>query len=87
MQPLAGRNDLPAREREIVDGTLQLCLSHPESATLRLLLAQTLLSMRKVRPDIMPEFKDRVQLLQVEKPLTPPAHGVLQRMIDEAVRG
>ena len=74
-------------EREIVDGTLQLCLSHPESATLRLLLAQTLLSMRKVRPDIMPEFKDRVQLLQVEKPLTPPAHGVLQRMIDEAVRG
>lgn len=74
-------------EREIVDGTLQLCLNHPESATLRLLLAQTLLSMRKVRPDIMPEFRDKVKLLQSEKPLTPPAHGVLQRMMDEALRG
>ncbi len=73
-------------EREIVDGTLQLCLDHPESATLRLLLAQTLLSMRKVRPDIMPEFRDRIRLLQTDKPLAPPAHGVLQRMMDEALR-
>ncbi len=73
-------------EREIVDGTMQLCLAHPESATLRLLLAQTLLSMRKVRPDIMPEFRDKIQLLQSEKPLAPPAHGVLKRMMDEAVR-
>ena len=73
-------------EREIIDGTLQLCLSHPENPTFRLLLAQTLLSMRKVRSDIMPEFVDKVQRLQAEKPLPAPAHGVIKRMIDEALR-
>ena len=73
-------------EREIVDGTLQLALAYPHSVTLRLLLAQTLLSMRKVRPDIMPEFRDKILLLQSENPLESPAHGVIQRMISEAIR-
>ncbi len=73
-------------EREILDGNLRLCLASPTSPTLRLLLAQTLLTMRKVRPDILPEFKAQVALLQNEQPLPPPAHGVVQRMIDEAFR-
>ena len=73
-------------ERAIVDGALQLCLDAPASPTLRLLLAQTLLSMKKVRPDVLPEFKEKVAVLQSGDPLTPPAHGVLQRMIDEALR-
>ncbi len=73
-------------EREIIEGSLALCLDTPASPTLRLLLAQLLLSMKKVRPDILPEFRDRIATLQAEKPLAPPAHGVVQRMIDEALR-
>lgn len=73
-------------EREILDGTLQLCVAHPESPSLRLLLAQTLLTMKKVRPDVVPEFKERAQLLQSDKPLAAPSQGVVQRMVDEALR-
>jgi hypothetical protein len=41
--------------------------------------------MKKVRPDILPEFKDKLTLLQKEKPLPEPAHGVVQRMLNEII--
>jgi hypothetical protein len=57
-------------EREIIDGNLQLCLACPEYVATRLLLVQTLLAIKKIRPDILPEFKDKLALLQNEKPFT-----------------
>ena len=39
--------------------------------------------MKKIRPEILPEFKDKLALLQKEKPLSEPAHGVVQRIINE----
>jgi len=42
--------------------------------------AQTLLAMKRVRPDILPEFKERLSLLQKEHPLTEPALSVIQRL-------
>jgi len=71
-------------EREIIDGTLELVLDMPMSINIRLLLAQTLLAMKRVRPDILSEFSERILLLQKEKPLTKPAQGTLQRLFDEA---
>jgi len=71
-------------EREIIDGTLELVLDMPMSINIRLLLAQTLLAMKRVRPDILSEFSERILLLQKEKPLTEPAQGTLQRLFDEA---
>jgi hypothetical protein len=41
--------------------------------------------MKRVRPDILPEFHDKVVRLQEEKPLSDPAHSVMQRMVNEAV--
>lgn len=72
-------------EREILEGNLQLCLAHPENLTVRILLAQTLLAMKRARPDIPPEFAERVALLQKEHPLTEPAQGVLHRLFNEAL--
>ena len=72
-------------EREILDGNLQLCLAHPLNVAVRILLAQTLLAMKRVRPDIPSEFKDRIDLLQKEHPLTEPAHTVIQRLFNEAL--
>lgn len=72
-------------ERDILDGNIQLCLNHPQNTTLRILLAQTLLAMKRVRPDIIPEFKDRLVLLLKEHPLPEPAHAVIQRLIDEVL--
>jgi tetratricopeptide (TPR) repeat protein len=73
-------------EREIIDGNIQLCLESPNSVPARVLLAQTLLTMKRVRPDILPEFHDKVVRLQKEKPLLGPAQSVLQRIFNEAVR-
>ena len=70
-------------ERDIIDGNLQLCLACPDNVVTRLLLAQTLLAMKKIRPDILPEFRDKLALLQKEKPLIEPAHGVMQRIFNE----
>ncbi len=68
-------------EREMIDGNLQLCLAYPKNVTVRLLLAQTLLSMKKVRPDILPEYIEKITLLQEKKPLDDPAHGILESML------
>jgi hypothetical protein len=39
--------------------------------------------MKRARPDILLEFKDKIALLQNEKPLPEPAHGVVQRLLNE----
>lgn len=70
-------------EREIIDGNLQLCLEQPDSVSIRILFAQTLRGLKKVRPDIIPEFRTRVDLLQKEKPLPEPAHSVVTRILAE----
>lgn len=72
-------------EREIVDGNLQLCLSHPDSLAVRLLFAQTLAAMKRARPDVVGEFRDKVALLQKNHPLPGAAHGVIERIIKESL--
>ena len=68
--------------REIIDGNLQLCLQFPQNVCVRVLFAQTLKSMKRVRADVLPEFKDRIALLQKEKPLAEPAQSVMQRLFN-----
>ncbi|MGC3988943.1 MAG: tetratricopeptide repeat protein [Chthoniobacteraceae bacterium] len=72
-------------EREVVDGNLQLCLEFPQSVNLRILLAQTLLILKRVRPEVPQEYREKIALLQKEKPLPEPAQGIVQKLLDEAV--
>lgn len=72
-------------EREIIDGNIQLCLATPLSANVRLLLAETLLAMKRVRSDIAPEFEVSVTSLQREYPLTEPAQSMTQTLISDAL--
>jgi len=72
-------------ERDVIDGNIQLCLGSQDGIPARVLLAQTLLTMKRVRPDILAEFRDKLFLLQKQRPLPEPAQGVVQRMIEEAV--
>ena len=69
--------------REIIDGNLHLCVSQTNNVVPRLLLLQTLCSMKKVRPEVVDEYREKILLLQKEKPLAEPAHSVLQRLISE----
>ena len=47
-------------EREIVDGNLQLCLQHPENVGFRVLFAQTLLTVKRFRPELQAEYRDQL---------------------------
>lgn len=65
--------DVPAGflsgERDILDGNLHLCLAHPKIVSLRILLLQTCLSMKRIRPDITREYMGKLEMLQREHPL------------------
>ena len=71
-------------EREIIDGNLQLCVACPENVGTRLLFARTLLAMKRVRPGLAGEFKDKILLLQLKYPLQAPSNGIVQEMFKEA---
>ena len=70
-------------EREIVDGNLQLCLEHSQNVGVRILFVQTLLAMKRARPAVVAEYREKVARLQREEPLSEPAHSVVQRMLNE----
>ncbi|RBP42659.1 tetratricopeptide repeat protein [Roseimicrobium gellanilyticum] len=72
-------------EHEIIDGNIQLSVACPENIPIRILLAQTLLTMKKVHRNILPDFREKMELLQKQHPLPPPAQGVAQRMLDDAL--
>lgn len=71
-------------ERNIIQGGIALCASAPHSVNVRLLLVATLRAMKRVRPDVLPEFSDRVAALQKAHPLDDVAQGLVQQLFDEA---
>ena len=79
-----GRESFLNGEREILDGNLQQSLACPQSVSVRTLMAQTFWTMKLARPDILSEFKERVEMLQREHPLPEPAQSVVQRILNEA---
>lgn len=55
--------------REIIDGTIRLCVRNPYNENCRMLLVQTLRQMKKAHPDMIPEFQEKMETLQKEFPL------------------
>ncbi|MBI5779079.1 MAG: hypothetical protein HZA49_06445 [Planctomycetes bacterium] len=68
-------------EHEIIDGVLQLCLSQPASQLVRMVLAQTLRQMSKLHPELISEYKDKINLLQRTHLLT----GEVGELINKAI--
>ena len=68
-------------EREIIDGNIQTCLASPDNPIPRLVLATTVSAMKAVRPDIPPEFSQKLALLQRDNPLGQPVDSVVQRLL------
>jgi hypothetical protein len=79
--PSAG-NELHG-EREIIDGDIELCLLQPANVVPRLLLAQTLKRLGKIRPEVVAEYRDKIALLEKQHPLPPPAGGIVHRLFSE----
>ena len=55
-------------EHEMLDGALQLCLRAPRNELVRMLFAQTLREMKKIRPEMVAEYRERIERLQREHP-------------------
>jgi tetratricopeptide (TPR) repeat protein len=72
-------------EREILEANISLCRFCPKSISTRLLLAQTVSAMKKARPDIVPEFQEKLARLEREKPLGTAAHEIVRRIIEDAL--
>lgn len=73
-------------EREILDGNLMLCLGSPDNPTTRIVFAQTVLAMKSVRPDVVFEFRDKIEKLQREQTIPGPAGKIIQEIFDAALR-
>lgn len=71
-------------ERQILADQLQLCEAQPASLSARLLLAQTLLGLAKIRPQLSPEYRAQVEQLQETHPLPTPAHMVVAGLFADA---
>ena len=78
--------DFLSGERDIINGMIQLCLECPRNIGTRILLAQTLLAMRKVRADVNAEFVDKVLMLQRDKPLPRLSQDTVDEMLKEAFK-
>jgi tetratricopeptide (TPR) repeat protein len=76
--------DFLSGTREILDGMLGLCLSCPSNAVVHILLAETILAMKRVRPDVAAEFKEKVQLLQKQNRLADSAQAVVENILEES---
>ena len=72
-------------EREIIDGNLHLCLGHAKNPATRILLLQTMKSLKRVWPELVAEYRDKLQRLQREHPLAEPAQGICDRLLNEVL--
>ena len=72
-------------ERAIVDGNITLSVANPRNPTTRLVLLETILALRKVRPQIIKEYRDKLELLQREHPLPRPAGEVCTILLHQAL--
>ena len=70
-------------EREILEGTLWLALQLGDNATVRALLASTVVAMDRIRPDILPEFAERFAMLQRDLPLGEPLDEIITDMLTD----
>ncbi len=74
-------------EHEILDGILHLCVRRPANALVRMVLAQTLRQMQKVRPAILSEYQEKVDLLQRDHPLAGDVGKVIGDTVSRAMAG
>lgn len=71
-------------ERAIIAGNLELCVNCPDNVVTRLLLAQTLAAMSKVRLDVVQEFRERLALLERQNPMSDEVAQTVRHIYTEA---
>ncbi|MEH6304210.1 tetratricopeptide repeat protein [Olivibacter sp. CPCC 100613] len=73
-------------DREIVNGTLLLCLNAPKNPLPRILLAQTLHHMQQVHPATVEAYKDKIRQFEETHPLSGEEATIIHQDIRETLR-
>jgi tetratricopeptide (TPR) repeat protein len=71
--------------REILDGNIYLCLSNAKNPNTRILLLQTVKAMKRVQPELVAEYRTRLQMLERDHPLDEPARNACAQMLGDAL--
>jgi hypothetical protein len=69
---------VPSAEQSLIDRLLDLCLRETDNVTMRLLLLSTMEREARIQPDIAGKYRERLERLQREYPLRPPALGLAE---------
>ena len=80
---LTGETMPMSGEREILEGNLGLALQQPGNATVRALLASTVATLWRLRPQVAEEFEDRLELLARDRPVGEPVNSITLAMMTD----
>jgi hypothetical protein len=72
-------------EHGVIDGILRLCVCQPKNPTVRMVFAQTLRQMQRVRPERLPEYKEKINLLQRDHSLAGHVARLIKKTITETL--
>jgi hypothetical protein len=72
-------------ERAMVDGNIALALTNPRNPTTRIVLLETVLALKKSRPEIIKEYRGKLELLQREHPLPGPVGKACAILLEQAL--
>ena len=61
----------------------ELSQSNPSNIVIRIILAEAISAMRRIRPDVAAEFKEKANRQQKQNRLSDPAHTVLESIFNE----
>jgi hypothetical protein len=70
---------------EIIDGNIYLCVNNRKNPITRILLLQTMKALKKVHPEIVAEYREKLELLQRDHPLDEPAQEVCKILLHQVV--
>jgi tetratricopeptide (TPR) repeat protein len=73
-------------EHEILAGMLHLCLRQPKNSVVRMVLVQTMLQLKKFRPDIVPAYTTKLKMLDREYPINEDISAFIKTAISELDR-
>ncbi|MBX9790130.1 MAG: hypothetical protein K2Y37_14530 [Pirellulales bacterium] len=79
------RPDFLNGEREMLQGTLELCLREAANATPRFVLMGLVQRLQAINPQVVGEFREKVERLQREYPLAPSIQAVLDARLAAAL--
>lgn len=70
---------------EIINGMIQTCIDNPQNVSCRLLLLRTLAALKKIDPELTASFREKVEALSEDHPLSGEADGLVSEELGKVL--